>query len=53
MLNTILKGVSVVLVEGLKSITSLTFSHLDCELEPATFQEACLAVIIDFDASNS
>lgn len=53
MFNTLLKGVSVVVVEGLKNITSLTASHLDWELEPATFQEACLAVIAGFDASNS
>ncbi len=47
MLNSLLKGVSVVVVEGLESIThllaSLMLSHLDREVEPATFQEACLA----------
>lgn len=35
-----LKGVSVVVGEGLESITSLMSPHLLEELEAATFQEA-------------
>lgn len=49
MLKTPLKGLSVVVAERLESIThslsSLTFSHLDQELEPGTFQKDCLAVL--------